>query len=109
MARLLLSVLLMCLPLTACDRAADMQDAERRLTAGIPDYAAPADVMHYLDGQKIEHSGYERQGTPANTIHATIRERIVWRLVQRAYTAVYRFDAHDHLVEKVVGVKYTAL
>lgn len=99
----------LCLPVVACDQAADIREAQSRLTDVIPDNATPGYVLHYLDQQKIEHSDYERNGKPANTIHATIRQRVAFHLFQRVLSADYHFDAQDHLVEKTVAVRYSAL
>jgi hypothetical protein len=102
----LVCLLLFCMVLTACDRAADLQEAERRLTADIPDDATPAQVLRYLDSQKVEHSGYEKLGLREHSIHAVIRERIHWHTIERDYAAEYRFSEHGSLVEKIVTVKY---
>lgn len=109
LARRLAGLLLFCMVLTACDRAADLQDAERRLTADIPDDATPAQVLRYLDSHRVEHSGYEKLGEREHSIHATIRERIHLHTIERDYTAEYRFSEHGSLVEKVVGVRYSVL
>jgi hypothetical protein len=105
----LVFLLLLSLVPTACNRAADLQEAERRLTADIPDDATPAQVLRYLDSQKVEHSGYEKLGAREHSIHAFIRERIAWHVIERDYTAEYRFSEHGGLVEKVVTVKYGVL
>jgi hypothetical protein len=109
LARRLAGLLLFCMVLTACDRAADLQDAERRLTADIPDDATPAQVLRYLDSHRVEHSGYEKLGEREHSIHAIIRERIHLHTIERDYTAEYRFSEHGSLVEKVVGVRYGVL
>jgi hypothetical protein len=106
--RMVCLVLLSVVP-TGCNRAADLQEAERRLTADIPDDATPAQVIRYLDSQKLEHSGYEKLGAREHSIHAFIRERIAWHVIERDYTAEYRFSEHGGLVEKVVTVKYGVL
>jgi hypothetical protein len=105
----LVCLLLSCMVLTACDRAADLQEAERRLTADIPDDATPTQVLRYLDSHKVEHSGYEKLGSGEHSIHATIRERIHLHTIERDYTAEYRFSEHGSLVEKVVTVRYGVL
>ena len=105
----LVCLLLLSLVPTACNRAADLQEAQHRLTAEIPDDATPAQVLRYLDSQKVEHSGYEKLGAREHSIHAFIRERIAWHVIKRDYTAEYRFSEHGGLLEKVVTVKYGVL
>jgi hypothetical protein len=103
------ALLLCCMVLTGCTtRAEDIAEAQRRLTAEIPEDATPADVLRYLDSHKVQHSGYEH-GSQGNSIHAIIQERIGWHLIKRNYTAEYRFNQRDGLVEMIVAVKYSVL
>ncbi len=97
----LAAMALMALPTGCTTGAAELQRAQQILTAGVPDDATPKQVLAYLDRQHIEHTQYERYN-----IHAVIRERKAPYIFERDYTAEYRFDAHDNLVERVVAIKY---
>ena len=59
--------------------------------------AEPAQVMAYLNAQKIAHSPYRRDATMGNTIEAAMQVKTTRALVNPNYSVVFRFDDHNSL------------
>ena len=82
-------------------------DVERRLTRAIPLQSTPAQVIDYLNREKIEHSQYLRDSAQGNSILAVIRDKYKWAIVKTDYGITFRFDDHDRLIAFEVREHYT--
>jgi hypothetical protein len=80
---------------------------ERHLAKAVPLQSTPAQVLVYLNGQKIEHSQYLRDAVQGNSVQAVIRDMSKWDIVKTDCGIVFRFDDHDRLVAYDVREHYT--
>ncbi|MGI9072742.1 MAG: hypothetical protein ACR2JB_15855 [Bryobacteraceae bacterium] len=80
---------------------------EQRLAAAIPANSTAAEVLDYLNGQRIEHSQYLRNATNGNSIKAMIRKPSRWSLVKTDYAVIFRFDERDRLIAYHLRPAYT--
>lgn len=90
---------LFCLLLTGCGHVKpDSAGVQRNLVAAIPLHSTPAQVLSYLDTQKIGHSTYRRDAESGNRIEAAVFVKTPHTLVNPNYDVVFRFDDHDRLI-----------
>jgi hypothetical protein len=86
----------------------DAKAVKQRLAAAIPPQATPAEVLDYLNSQKLEHSQYQQDLATGRSIRSGIRETPSWfTIIRTDYGIVFRFDDHDHLVGYDVTPRYT--
>ena len=83
--------------LFGCGTKPDPKFLGQSLARAVPLESTPAQVLSYLDGQKIEHSGYKRDEITGYAISATIPDsRRGW--TKTNCMILFRFDKHDRLI-----------
>jgi hypothetical protein len=97
-----------CLLLLGCGRApTDTNAVKQLLAAAIPPQATPAQVLDYLDNQKLEHTPYRQDVRTGRSIQSAIRDKRKFTLIKTDYGIVFHFDDHDRLVGYDVTPYYT--
>jgi hypothetical protein len=102
-------IVLGCLLFVGCGSAKkDPKTVAEDVAHGIPLQSTPVQVLNYLDGQKIRHSPYERDGVKGNSIEAGIPyDPSKWAMIYTSYGIVFRFDDRDRLIGTEVHPRYT--
>jgi hypothetical protein len=90
--------------LAGCSRKADPGALQQRLIAQVPLRSTPAQVLAFLNGQKISHSPYRQMGNSGYAIEAEMSVPARGNLVQPSYDVVFQFD--DHGLLKSCEVQY---
>jgi hypothetical protein len=94
-----LTGILFCLLLTGCGHLKqDTAGAQQNLVAAVPLHSTGAQVVTYLDAQKIRHSTYRRDTEAGNRIEASVLVKRPHAIVNPSYDVIFRFDDHDHLI-----------
>jgi hypothetical protein len=78
------------------------KDIQQRFVTAIPLQSSPAQVIQYLQSQKIEHSEYRRDSLSGNSIEAYIRDKPRFNIITASYSITFRFDDHDRLSDITV-------
>jgi len=90
--------LLGCILLAGCGLyRPDTKGLEQQVADAVPVHSSPAQVMAYLNAQKIAHSPYRRDATMGNMIEAEMQVKTTRALVNPSYNVVFRFDDHNSL------------
>ena len=108
--RLLCSALLVAnVAVSGCrSNEANPTAVERELAQKVPLNSSPAQVIGFLNQQKIEHSAYERSSNQLPVIEAVIREPASrWTIVKTDFGVHFTFDAGGHLTSIRVTPRYT--
>ena len=75
-----------------------MAAVEQKLAKAMPPQSTLAQVLDYLNGEKIEHSQYLHDPSSGNSISVIIRRKSSWTLVRTDYSIIFYFDDRDRLV-----------
>jgi hypothetical protein len=79
--------------LSACGTAdTDVAAVEQQLAKAMPPQSTLAQVLDYLNGEKIEHSQYLHDPASGNSIGFIIRRKSSWTLVRTDYSIIIYFD-----------------
>jgi len=70
----------------------------QQFAAAVPLHSTPAQVLDYLDHQKIPHSPYRRDPSSGNKIEAELYIKTRHALVDPSYSLEFAFDDHDCLI-----------
>jgi len=70
-------------------------------------HSSVAQVIDYLDAQKIQHSEYLPDAVRGNSIQAVVRDHRRWAVVKTDVGIVFRFDGHDRLASYEAAEHYT--
>jgi hypothetical protein len=90
--------LLGCMLLAGCGLyRPDPKGLEQQVAGAVPLHSSPAQVMAYLNTQKIGHSPYKRDATMGNTIEGEMQVKTTRAFVNPSYEVIFRFDDHDSL------------
>jgi hypothetical protein len=90
--------LLGCMLLAGCGLyRPDQKGLEQQVAGAVPLHSSPAQVMAYLNAQKIDHSPYKRDVSIGNTIEAEMQVKTTRALVNPSYNVVFRFDDQNSL------------
>lgn len=89
------------------DIGADSETIRQRMAAAVPLKSTPAQVLAYLNRQKIDHTQYLQKATAGNAILARIQDRHRWSTVETSYIARFSFDDESHLASIDVRRVYT--
>jgi hypothetical protein len=97
-ARLGWICLLCSFTLTACrDARTDPEAVKQRMAAALPLGSTPAQVLTYLNEQKIDHYQDAPGATADKSIVARIRNQQGWSIVETSYIVRFSFDDEGHL------------
>jgi hypothetical protein len=89
---------LACLLLAGCaSYKPDTSNIRQQFAAAVPLHSTPAQVLDYLDLQKINHSPYRRDPSSGNKIEAELDIKTTHALVDPSYSLEFAFDDHDSL------------
>ena len=89
---------LVCLfPLGCGPSKADPKGVEQQLASAIPLHSSQAQVLDYLNRQKIGHSRYHRDATSGNEIGAEITVKSTRDIVDPTYGVTFLFDDQGRL------------
>jgi hypothetical protein len=97
--RLVIAALLACCLLSSCAATGrpNPSDFKQQLATALPLNSTPAQVLTYLDHQKISHSPYRKDPSTGNTIEAELSIPSRRALVNPSYDVLFTFDGHDRL------------
>ena len=104
-----LSCFLSCLLLLGCNSGdANRKALAQKIAQGIPLQSTPAQVLGYLDGQRIKHSQYLHDPWKGNSVLASVPyDSHEWRVVYTSYGISFLFDGHDRLTSSEIHPEYT--
>jgi predicted small secreted protein len=73
-------------------------DIRQQLATAVPLHSTPAQVLDYLDHQKIAHSPYRRDPSSGNKIEAELDIKTRHALIDPSYNLEFAFDDQDRLI-----------
>ena len=80
---------------------------ELQLARAVPLQSRPQQVLDYLNEQKIEHSGYQRDSGRGHLIEAIVRDESKWSIVKTDCGIKFWFDEDGRLLKFEVREEYT--
>ncbi|MGD0799635.1 MAG: hypothetical protein ABR910_18125 [Acidobacteriaceae bacterium] len=90
---------LACLLLAGCAAYKPVtSDIQQQFATALPLHSSPAQVLDYLDRQKINHSPYRRDPSSGNKIEAELDIKTRHALTDPSYSLEFSFDDHDRLI-----------
>jgi hypothetical protein len=96
--------LLGCLLLSGCGPTQkDPGGVEKQLKLAVPLHSSPAQVIEYLEHQKLAHSQYHHDETYGNVIEMEISVKTKRDLVDPSYDVLFLFDNRDQLAKYQVN------
>jgi predicted small secreted protein len=96
---LALVALLACFLLAGCATyKPNPNDIKQQLATALPLHSTPAQVLDYLNRQKIGHSPYRRDPASGNKIEAELDIKTRHALIDPSYNLEFTFDNHDRLI-----------
>ncbi len=97
--------LFLCVLLSGCRRSpANPKAVEQQFELAIPPHSTQAQVLNYLDSQKMPHSPYHRDETSGNVIETGITMKSPRAWVGPDYGVLFQFDERGLLLR--VNVDY---
>jgi ABC-type amino acid transport substrate-binding protein len=93
------AALLACFLLAGCATyMPNANDLKQQFATAVPLHSTPAQVLDYLDHQRIAHSPYRRDPSSGNKIEAELDIKTRHALIDPSYNLEFAFDDQDRLI-----------